>query len=536
MNPNQLPSVGDTLAEKYQLTRLLGQGGMGAVFEAIHRRLGTKVAIKVVLPEVARRPELAYRFEQEARAAAKLQGRHAVRVLDVDTTPEGVPFMVMELLNGHSLRDELRQRGPLPIEDAVRYLREACEGVDEAHRAGIIHRDLKPANLFLSVEGEGWVVKVVDFGIAKTSDADAAGYRTATDAALGTYHYMSPEQARSPRSVDARTDVWSLGVVLYQLLSGRLPFQGDSAFGVMYALATQKVPSLGDARADAPEALVAIVERALCKDAEGRYQTVRELSDALAPFDTAYQQLSSRSPISGARAPSSRLPAPSAKSPPLSSPAVGATPPSPVSTRSPSSGAGSAEAFDIGSATTISWPVAGDGGPVESAPSGAKGDNVLSTGSRRPAKSNSSVPFRAVIGMVGVVIGGGIVVTVGVSHLRANAAVSAPAARSTGAPLASAPAPTLPERAMTRLVDESPEGENPRRPDQTPENRTLGSGGQGAGASKQAEPSTVVPSSPVTRTVAKARPDRPPPSKQPASSAAPSPQAPPGPERPPILK
>ncbi|MCU0687817.1 MAG: serine/threonine protein kinase, partial [Polyangiaceae bacterium] len=188
----KLPLVGDTLLGKYRLGAELGRGGMGVVFEAVHLRMAQKVAIKVLLPEIAQRPELTHRFEREARAAARLRGRHTVRVHDVDETPDGLPFLVMEFLEGRSLRDELARHRQLPIEDAVRYVREACEGVEEAHRAGIIHRDLKPANLFLSVGGDEQVVKVVDFGIAKTLDAAASDFQTETNTPLGTYRYMSP--------------------------------------------------------------------------------------------------------------------------------------------------------------------------------------------------------------------------------------------------------------------------------------------------------------------------------------------------------
>ncbi|HEU4535490.1 MAG TPA: serine/threonine-protein kinase, partial [Polyangiaceae bacterium] len=329
MNPHDLPSVGATLVSKYRLTRELGRGGMGAVFEAEHLRLGQKVAIKVVLPEVAKQPELAYRFEHEGRAAAKLRGRHTVRVLDVDTTPEGLPFMVMELLEGHSLRDELKRRGPLPIEDAVRYVREACEGIDEAHQAGIIHRDLKPANLFLSLEGGRSVVKVVDFGIAKAHDDSDQDYRTATNVPLGTYKYMSPEQARSARSVDARTDVWSLGVVLYQLLTGQTPFDGDGAFGVMLAIATQAPPPLRSWRPDVPEELAALIERALCKDVAGRPQTARAFAQELAPFEGARGSLLPHASMGGSSGGSWVPGAPFSAA--AGTPAMGLTPPPPGS-------------------------------------------------------------------------------------------------------------------------------------------------------------------------------------------------------------
>ncbi|HEU4409177.1 MAG TPA: serine/threonine-protein kinase [Polyangiaceae bacterium] len=378
MNPDELPSVGDTLVGKYRLTRKLGQGGMGAVFEATHLRLGQKVAIKVVLPQVAERPELAYRFEHEGRAAARLRGRHSVRVLDVDATPEGLRFLVMELLEGHSLGDELKRRGPLPIGEAVRYVREACEGVDEAHRAGIIHRDLKPANLFLSIGGEARVVKVVDFGIAKTAGAGDANYRTATGAALGTYKYMSPEQAKSPGSVDARTDVWSLGVVLYQLLSGKTPFNGEGAVGIIYALATQMPTPLRDLRADVPEALAAVIDRALCKDRDGRFQTVRELSDALAPFDPTPDALAARpSPPKG-------LPAPPARA-------------------------------------------ATDDVPNESVTSGSK-SHVVPVRPSAPPKGVLAVPLWALGAGVALLFGSSVVIGFGAMQLRSSAAALTPEA------------------------------------------------------------------------------------------------------------
>ncbi|HEU4534868.1 MAG TPA: serine/threonine-protein kinase, partial [Polyangiaceae bacterium] len=202
----------------------------------------------------------------------------------VDETPAGLPFLVMEFLAGHTLRDELARHRQLPIEDAVRYVREACEGVDEAHRAGIIHRDLKPANLFLSLGADESVVKVVDFGIAKTLDAAPSDFQTETNTPLGTYRYMSPEQAKSPRAVDARSDIWSLGVVLYQLLAGRTPFSGEGVVGILFAIATQPPRPLRSVRGDAPEALVAVIERTLSKDPAGRQASARELADELAPF------------------------------------------------------------------------------------------------------------------------------------------------------------------------------------------------------------------------------------------------------------
>jgi eukaryotic-like serine/threonine-protein kinase len=304
------PKVGDTLSGKYRLIRELGRGGMGVVYEATHLGLGQRVAVKILLPGAARRPELAYRFEHEARAASRLQGAHTVRVLDVDTTPGGLPFHVLEFLEGRCLRREIARRGPLPVEEAVRYVLEACEGMAEAHAAGIVHRDLKPSNLFLSEEGGRRVVKVLDFGLAKALGNGDATFQTRSNASVGTYKYMSPEQARSARKVDARTDVWSLGVVLYELLAGRAPFEGEGDLCTLFAVATQAPPPLLERRPDLPAPLAAVVERALCKDVQGRFQTMRELFDALAPFCPTYVASSAprstpSSPLSAAASPSS---------------------------------------------------------------------------------------------------------------------------------------------------------------------------------------------------------------------------------------
>src|SRR5262245_1111097 len=201
---------------------------MGIVLEAYHKRLNQRVALKLLVPAIRARQEITARFEREARAVARLQGPHIARVLDVDALADGTPFMVMELLRGRELGVEMTERGAMPIEEAVGYVLQACAAMAEAHRMGIVHRDLKPSNPFLHEQDGRRAVKVLDFGISKLT-GDVAVSVTQTASAFGTPLYMSPEQVRSVKHVDARSDIWSLGVVLYELLTGRTPFQHASA-------------------------------------------------------------------------------------------------------------------------------------------------------------------------------------------------------------------------------------------------------------------------------------------------------------------
>ena len=269
---------------KYRLLRRMGEGGMALVFEAEHMRLGQRVAIKVLREDHEQSPLLVERFEREGRAIGKLKSPHVVRVLDVDSTPGGAPYLVMELLEGGDLAAELTRRGPLPVAEAVGYVLQACRGLAEAHAQGIIHRDIKPANLFLANEGGARVLKVLDFGIARDVPGPDARL-TQTETVMGTPLYMAPEQFRGARDVDARADVWALGATLYELLSGRPPFLGTAAtIGV--AILTDPAPPLDAARTDVPRALAVIVARALEKDRERRYASAEALGNALAGFSS----------------------------------------------------------------------------------------------------------------------------------------------------------------------------------------------------------------------------------------------------------
>jgi serine/threonine protein kinase len=279
-----LPRGHAPFAGKYTVERILGQGGMGTVFEARHIRLGQRVAIKVLGSALREYPELVERFEREARACGSLTSTHAVRVFDIDATEDGTPFIVMELLAGRDLSTIVERDGPQPVARAVRWIIEACDAIAEAHRLGIIHRDIKPSNLFLTdVEGRS-LVKVLDFGIAKRVSTKKEAQITQAVAPLGTPQYMSPEQVRCAKDVDVRTDVWSLGVTLYEMVCGQTPFAHDSASACIASIAADPVPDPRTFRPDLSDAFVEVLMKALAKRAEGRFQTVEELVSALAPF------------------------------------------------------------------------------------------------------------------------------------------------------------------------------------------------------------------------------------------------------------
>jgi serine/threonine-protein kinase len=293
MTQSPLPvAPGEIVADKYRIESVLGRGGMGVVLAATHLRLEQRVAIKFLVQDEGSEPGVRERFEREARAASKIRSEHVVRVLDVGVLESGVPYIVMEFLEGEDLANTLRRRGAFPAEEAVSYVLQACEALAEAHRAGIVHRDLKPANMFLAHRADGSAaIKLLDFGISKLPVQSGHGSIT-NETILGSPRYMSPEQIRSAHDVDVRSDVWSLGATLFELVSGQPAFRGATIPELCSRILEGPAPDLDRTVSGAPPGLSAAVRHCLEKQPAQRYASVAELAIALAPFGPAHAHVS----------------------------------------------------------------------------------------------------------------------------------------------------------------------------------------------------------------------------------------------------
>ncbi len=370
-----VPQAGEVVAGKYEVQDVIGAGGMGVVVSARHIELGQTVAIKFLDKSLVDQPSASARFFREARAASRIRSEHVTRVLDVARTETGVPYRVMEHLVGMDLAEIQRTQGPLPIDAVLDYVLQAGEALAEAHAAGVIHRDLKPGNLFLTHRADGSpLVKVLDFGISKIlepgSDDSHDGAQTAESDILGSTWYMSPEQVRSSKSVDARTDVWSLGVILFQLLTGIHAFRAESMSACLAKIVTDPPPPLRAARPEVPEGLESVILACLEKDPDRRLQSVAELATALAPFAPEHTRLSIEriSRVHGSNPSGSHTPAPTTGR--VSGPI---TPPPSGSSRSPAAGRTAAQSeltppVDAGQSTGASVSTTATPLPARAAP------------------------------------------------------------------------------------------------------------------------------------------------------------------------
>lgn len=278
--------VGQTVLGKYRIERVVGTGGMGVVAECTHIVLEERVALKMLRQDIVLDRDVVERFTREAQAAAKLKSEYVARVFDVGALENGTPFMVMEFLEGHDLGDLLKERGCLPVPWATQLVMQTCEALAEAHSIGIVHRDVKPTNLFVTWRPDGTsLIKVLDFGISKATSAQDM-HLTQTQSLLGTPAYMSPEQMRSARNVDARTDIWSLGTVLYELIEGRKPFEAESFSEMCVKVAVDPPAPMRNASRELSD----VVMRCLAKTPEQRYPSMAELARDLVPFTQDPQQ------------------------------------------------------------------------------------------------------------------------------------------------------------------------------------------------------------------------------------------------------
>jgi serine/threonine-protein kinase len=296
MQPPDGTREGDLLAGKYRIERRIGEGGMGVVVVARHIELDELVAIKFLLPQALGNPEAVMRFAREARASVKIKSEFVARTFDVGKLESGAPFMVMEYLQGSDLGDRVRNSGPLPIQQTVDFILQACQALADAHVIGIIHRDIKPSNLFVIRRSDGnESIKLLDFGISKVTGAAASGAdmgMTRTQALMGSPLYMSPEQMASTRNVGVSTDIWAIGITLYELLSGHTPFEGESITELCANVLTRPTPTLTERPLEIPQGLQSVLNRCLQKAPADRYANVAELALALKPYGSTRGQLS----------------------------------------------------------------------------------------------------------------------------------------------------------------------------------------------------------------------------------------------------
>lgn len=394
-NAGQPLEPGTVIQGKYRVERLLAEGGMGAVYKARHEVLGQDVAIKFMHAEIAQNEVASQRFLREARAAAAIQSDYVARVTDVDVLEDGTPFMVMEFLKGRDLDELLTRSGTLGVTRATDLIMQALAGVRAAHELGVVHRDLKPSNLFLTTVGSTDRVKVLDFGISKVledagSEGLKAGATTGMHATLGTPRYMSPEQIRSSKDVDARTDVWAMGLILYEALTGAFPFEGETAGEILAKVVADPIAPITQLRPNVPLELADVIHRCLERDRDKRFSTTKEMMVALAPFASKRIVASVLDDEDYSRASNPDLG--HASDPGLAAGAMAATRP-----------------VDAGAAT---MPFAAGAVPVAGATAGVSTQSSSVSDATPPPSSGSRWPLIAALGVGGIVIGVGVAIAV----------------------------------------------------------------------------------------------------------------------------
>ncbi|HEX5890387.1 MAG TPA: protein kinase [Pyrinomonadaceae bacterium] len=303
--------IGTTLAGKYRIEERLNEGGMGTVYRATHVLMEKTVAIKVLRPSLAADEKIVARFSREARAASRISHPNALSVTDFGEDENGIVFLVMEFLSGRTLKQVIREEGPLPLTRVVEIVRQVADALNAAHTQGVVHRDLKSDNIMLVDTMAGDYAKVLDFGIAKINEPDGnrdTGGLTAPNLVIGTPQYMSPEQCSQDSEIDSRSDIYSLGVIIYEMLVGHVPFTADSPTMVMMKHLQEPVPSVLEERPDLPASIGRVIARAMAKLPANRYQTVAELIEDLtiasgtaqfAPVPAAQPPVTAGAPVSG---------------------------------------------------------------------------------------------------------------------------------------------------------------------------------------------------------------------------------------------
>lgn len=438
-----LPHEGDVVDGKYRIERLIGEGAMGCVYRAHHLVLGHSVAIKL-LREAAETEEIRSRFVREGKATMALRSDHVVRVFDMGVLPSSTPYMVLELLEGTDLRSLISTRGAIEVSEAVDYVLQVCEALAEAHLNGIVHRDIKPQNLFLTRRPNGTpCVKLLDFGVSKMAEVSQSSHElTMSQVMLGSPVFASPEQIRDSSKVDARTDVWSLAVVLYMLLGGGRPFDGADLPALCASIMVDAPRPLSSRCPAVPPELEALLLRCLEKSREKRTANVAELARQLAPFATAQGRVSAeRVLLVYPASPSAAL------SPPPSPGTLANAPPIPAQPASAQASRDLSDTITSVEGTAIDAPLAARPSDEDWAPV------------PRPARR---WPF-ALVGLA-VLVAGGLLLARALSHEGAEAPDAARTTSSASASAASAVSATISASSAALEITRAPAPDSSNAP------------------------------------------------------------------------